>query len=119
MPCQICTGEEKEVFITENIAEEEEGLLADQDGSYSLRENDEDDDGITRIKDPHNYCSSPTDGGGMDFEKISSGCVSSTQSSNVTKKRRNSDKSSVSRSLETECQFTELKFTCRLRQGSK
>ena len=61
VPCQICSGEEKKVFITENIAEEEGGLLTDQDGSYSLGENDEDDDGITRIKDPHNYCLSLTD----------------------------------------------------------
>nr|XP_022290059.1 uncharacterized protein LOC111101752 isoform X2 [Crassostrea virginica] len=119
VPCQICTGEEKEVFTTENIAEEEEGLLADQGKSNSLGENDEDDDGITRIGDPHNYCLSQTDGGGMDFEKISSGSVSSTQSSNVTKKRCNSAKSSVSRSLETEGQFTKLKLTKTLSKSEE
>ena len=40
VPCQFCTGEEKEGFTTESIAEEEEGSLADQGGSYSLRENE-------------------------------------------------------------------------------
>ena len=117
VPCQICNGEEKEVFTTGNIAEEEEGLLADQDRSNSLGEND--DDGITRIGDPHNYCLSQTAGGGMDFEKISSGSVSSPQSAYVTKKRCNTAKSSVSRSLETEGQFTKLKLTKTLSKSEK
>ena len=55
----------------------------------------------------------------MDFEKISSGSVSSKQSSNFTKKRCNSTKSSVSRSLETEGQFTKLKLTKTLSKSEE
>ena len=55
----------------------------------------------------------------MDFEKVSRGTVSSTQSSNVPKKRCNSAKSSVSRSLETEGQFTKLKLTKTLSKSEE
>ena len=73
---------------------------------------------MNRAEDQHNYCLSQSDGArlirGTHYGNIPLGSVTS-----ATKKRYNSAKSSVSKSLENEGQFTKLKLSKTLSKSEE
>lgn len=108
-PCKLPTEEENDVCV-EQSGEVVEELCTDQDEScFSKDDLELEDVGINRAEDQHNYCLSQSDGARL-IRSTHDGNFSRGYVTSATKKRCNSAKSSVSKSLENEAQFTKLKL---------
>lgn len=116
-PCKLHTEEENDVCVRQSgeVVEEE---CTDQDEScFSKDDLDLEDVGMNRAGDQHNYCLSQSDGARL--IRYTHGNIPQGSVTSATKKRCNSAKSSVSKSLENEAQFTKLKLSKTLSKSEE
>ena len=116
-PCKLHTEEENDVCMGQSCEVVEEECTDNDEFCFSKDDLDLEDMGINRAEDQHNYCLSQSDGARLIRDtrgNIPQGSVTS-----ATKKRCNSAKSSVSKSLENEGQFTKLKLSKTLSKSEE
>lgn len=109
-PCKLHTEEENDVCVGQSSEVVEEECTDQDESCFSKDDLDLEDVGMNLAEDQHNYCLNQSDGArlirGTHDGNIPPGSVTS-----ATKKRCNSAKYSVSKSLENEAQFTKLKLS--------
>uniref|UniRef100_A0A8W8JLC2 Uncharacterized protein n=1 Tax=Magallana gigas TaxID=29159 RepID=A0A8W8JLC2_MAGGI len=117
-PCKLHTEEENDVCVEQSGEEVEEKCTYQNESCFSKDDMDLDDVGMNRPEDQHNYCLIQSDEArlirGTHDGNIPQGSVTS-----ATKKRCNSAKSSIFKSLENEAQFTKLKLSKTLSKSEE